>query len=311
MFENKEYVLAVINEGSFSKAAKQMYISQPSLSASIRRIEEKISVPLFDRSTAPVSLTEAGREYVKYALEIEEIERAFSQYVSDHYHMLTGTVRIGGSSFFSSFILPRMISRFHGLYPHIDVEIFESNTELLLEKLHIGALDIVLDNAIINDEQIKETVYTSERLLLAVPEDFEINKRLEKYSLTAKDIKDGKHLLDRYAVSLELFSNEPFILLNSGNDTGNRAEMLFKKHKVTPQIKFYLDQQLTAYNISGSGMGIAFVSDTLITHSDATPPLLYYRLDDAETERNICFYVKKNHYLSQVCQRFIEVNTEP
>lgn len=310
MFENKEYVLAVVNEGSISAAAKSLYISQPALSASIKRIEKEISVPLFDRSSTPITLTEAGREYVKYALEIVQNERAFSQYISDHYHLLTGSVKIGGSSFFSSFILPRMIAEFHSQYPHIEMEIFESNTNLLLEKLHIGALDLVIDNAIINDDHITATVYTSERLLLAVPEKFAINSRLSDYSLTVDDIKANKHSDSGYSVSIEDFKDLPFILLNSSNDTGNRAEAIFKKHKIEPNVNFYLDQQLTAFNISVTGIGISFVSDTLIKHLDAPLPLKFYRLSDAEAERNIYFYVKKNHYLSQVCQRFIELNAQ-
>ncbi len=306
MFENKDYIITVAREGSISKAAKQLYISQPSLSASVKRIEEKISVPLFDRTTTPISLTEAGREYLKYALQIKESERAFAQYVSDHYHILAGTVKIGGSSFFSSFMIPRMVAEFHSKYSHIDFEIFENSTEILLEKLHTGVLDIVIDNAIIKDDLIKATVLNTERLLLAVPESFSINKKLREFSMTAQDVKNGIDYKCQQGVSLNDFRDEPFILLNSGNDTGSRAEMLFKKHKITPKVRFRLDQQLTAFNISSTGIGISFVSDTLIKHLDSSPRLCYYCLSDAETERNVFFYVKKNHYLSQVCQRFIE-----
>ena len=287
-----------------------MYVSQPSLSASIKRIEEKISVPLFDRSSTPVSLTEAGREYVQYALKIEDAERAFSQYISDHYHIVTGTVRIGGSSFFSSFIIPKMIAAFNKEYPHISVEIFENKTDVLLEKLHGGALDIVIDNAITNDEQLTATVFKSEKVLLAVPKHYDINKTLASRRLTREDIAKNKHLNDECCVEIESFKSEPFILLKPTNDTGKRAETIFKKHKITPDVRYYLDQQLTAFNVSGSGMGISFVSDTLIKRLDSSPPLYFYRLADEQTERNIFFYVKENHYLSKVCQRFIEVNKQ-
>ena len=308
MFENKDYILNVIREGSISAAAKRMYISQPSLSASIKRIEEKISVPLLDRSTTPVSLTEAGREYVKYALQIEETERAFSQYISDHYHILTGTVRVGGSSFFASFILPKIIADFHSKYPHIEVEIFENNTEVLLEKLHTGELDIVIDNAIIKDDGIKETLFSPERLLLAVPASLRINEKLKDFRLTANDVAKGKHNKERYQLPLTTFADEPFILMNTGNDTGKRAAALFKKHKINPEVKFRLDQQLTSFNVSALGMGISFVSDTLIRQMEKIESLYYYAIPDEETKRNIFFYVKKNHYLSQVCQKFIEIS---
>ena len=70
MFTWKKYVCEVYRERSFSKAAQNLYISQPSLSARIKKVEEQIGVPLFDRSTSPLQLTEAGRIYIRAAEEI-------------------------------------------------------------------------------------------------------------------------------------------------------------------------------------------------------------------------------------------------
>ena len=98
MFKNKEYVLAILREGGFSKAAEKLYVSQPSLSATVRRIEEKLSTPIFDRATNPIALTEVGKEYVKSANEIERIERDMKQFVSDRVNFCTGEIKIGASS---------------------------------------------------------------------------------------------------------------------------------------------------------------------------------------------------------------------
>ena len=68
MFKNKEYVLAVYKEQSFVKAAKKLFVSQPSLSSSIKRIEQKVGSPIFDRSNSPITLTEVGEKYIEYAL---------------------------------------------------------------------------------------------------------------------------------------------------------------------------------------------------------------------------------------------------
>ncbi|MBE7036713.1 MAG: LysR family transcriptional regulator [Ruminococcaceae bacterium] len=310
MFTNKNYVLTVYREGSFSNAAKKLYISQPSLSASIKRIEEKIGVPIFDRSTTPVSLTEVGEEYVKYALFVEEKEQDFARYISDYANFLTGSVRIGGSSLFSSFMLPGMISDFNKKYPNIKFEIFEDNTKTLLEKLNLGTLDLIIDNAYIDDDAFDTTVCTSETLLLAVPKSFAVNDSLKNYRLTSCDIKSGVHYDASRSVSLKKFSNYPFILLHPENDTGKRAAQLFKKYHISPQVTFYLDQQVTAYNVSSTGMGISFVSDILIRNMETGTSLFYYRLNDKEIERNIYFYKKNAHYLSNACQKFIETNSE-
>ena len=310
MFTNKHYIVAVYEEGSFSKAAQRLYISQPSLSASVKRIEDRISLPLFDRSTSPVALTEVGQEYIRYALEIEEKECSFEKYISDCTNTVSGSVKIGGSSLFSSFMLPFMISEFNATYPDVTFEIIEDSTKNLIEKLSLGTIDIIIDNAVIDNAAIKSTVYKTETLLLAVPRDFSVNDKLSKYRLSANDIKLEKHLSVKYNIGLKHFSDCPFILLNPENDTGKRANILFKKHNLTPKTIFFLDQQVTAHNISRTGAGVSFVSDTLIKHTGSEEQLYYYKLDDKEITRKIFFYRKSNHYLSTACQKFIELNTE-
>ena len=307
MFRNKEYILTVLKEGSFSKAAQMLYISQPSLSASVKRIEDKIASPIFNRSN-PVTLTEIGREYVKYALEIEQKERDFEKYVSDHTGLFTGMVKIGGSSLFSSFMLPAMISEFSRKYPGISFEICEDNTKNLIEKLNMGMLDIIVDNAEINDSSITATYWTSEIMLLAVPKKFPINQKLSQYALSADDIKNKKHLDAVFCVDIKKFQNFPFILLNPENDTGKRAQKIFKKHDITPKVAFYLDQQVTAYNIACQGLGVMFVSDTLIENIVKSDVMNYYVISDKEVKRKICFYNKNSRYLSVACQKFLEEN---
>lgn len=309
MFSNKHYIIAIYKEGSFSKAAQRLYISQPSLSASVKRIEDKISVPLFDRSTTPVSLTEAGQEYIRCALEIQAKEQNFERYISDYTHTIKGTIRIGGTSLFASFMLPFMISEFNSIHPHVTFEIIEDNTKNLIEKLSMGILDIIIDNAVINNTAIRSTVCTTETLLLAVPREFPINEKLEKFRLSAKDIKEQKHLTGKYDVDLSHFADSTFVLLHPENDTGRRANMLFKKHGLNPKTTFFLDQQVTAYNTSRTGIGISFVSDTLIKQFESEPRLYYYKLSDEEITRKIYFCRKNNHYLSTACQKFIDFHT--
>lgn len=307
MFNNKEYVLAVENSKSFSKAAKELYISQPSLSASIKRIEKEIGAPLFDRSTNPLSLTEIGEKYVECAEEIRNIEENFKNYVGDNMNILAGEIKIGGSSMFNSFVLSRLISSFNKQHPKIKFEIMEEHSQNLVNMLLSGNLDIIIDNVIINNKSVTPVVFTSEILMLAVPANLPVNSMLKDKLLTAEDIKAGKHKQkDAPCVDLKDFSNEPFILLKSENDTGKRALKLFKKYDIKPHVKFRLDQQVTAYNFTSSGVGISFISDTLIKNLSPAPDVCYYKLGDSEIIRDIFFYVKSNRYLTRACKAFIE-----
>lgn len=309
MFKNKEYVLAIYREKSFTKAAEALLVSQPSLSASVKRIEQKISEPIFDRSSNPLKLTEVGEEYVRCALAIEEMEKNFDRYVSDHTKLLKGTIRIGGSSFFSSLILPSLIHDFNVKYPQIKFEVFEDNSKNLMAKLSNGELDIVIDNTLNEDENIITSVFSSEKLLLSVPKAFSVNEGLEKYRMSESDIKKDRHLLGVPAIKLDVFKDQPFVLLNPENDTGKRALKIFKKLGIQPNVIFKLDQQVTAFNVACAGMAISFVSDTLVKRLNSNREVYYYSIDDIKADRNIYLYQKKNHYLSLASRYFIECNT--
>lgn len=304
MFKNKEYVLAIYKEGSFTRASEKLYVSQPSLSATVKRLEEKIGSPLFDRSFSPIVLTDAGKEYVKRAMEIQSIENDFEKSVSGYANLSVGSIKIGGSSLFTAFALPKIISNFNQLYPKISFEIFEDNTKTLMQKLALGELDVVMDNAEIDDERIKGTVYDKERLLLAVPKIFTVGKKIEEQRLTFEQIVRGEYPKNKM-VDLTFFKDMPFILLHSENDTGKRASRLFKKSGIVPKTSFVLDQQVTSYNVARSGLGVSFISDTLIKNMGDVSELNYFCLDDKIALRNVYFYTKNNHYQSVALRTFI------
>ena len=106
MFQGMHYIYAVYKEGSFSKAAKSLFISQPSLSATVKRIEEKIGYPVFDRSTKPLQLTEPGVQYIRTVEKLMSVESDFTEYINDWGGLQTGNLTLGGSSLFSSWPSP-------------------------------------------------------------------------------------------------------------------------------------------------------------------------------------------------------------
>ena len=101
MFQGMKYVYEVYKEKSFSKAAASLFISQPSLSANVKRIENRIGSPIFDRSTKPLQLTEVGEHYIQAIEKIMDIENNLKNFIRDLGDLKTGTLNIGGSNFFS------------------------------------------------------------------------------------------------------------------------------------------------------------------------------------------------------------------
>ena len=311
MFHGMEYVYEVYKEKSFSQAAHNLFISQPSLSAAVKKVEEKIGYPIFDRSTKPLTLTECGKAYIRAVESILSVQADFSNYVNDLGELKNGTLVLGGSSLFSSWILPQLMEKFHQEYPHVKISLIEENTVKLEKLLQDGNIDLVLDNSILSTTVFSNCIFQEERLLLAVPEAFAINQELTEYQISMDQIRSGAFKNeDVPPVPLNHFSRESFVLLKPAIDTRKRALALCHLYGFVPKTIFEMDQQQTAYYVTCSGFGISFVSDTLIAKGADMPGVIFYKLDGENSRRNLLFYWKKERYFSKAMQEFLRISLQ-
>ncbi|EHR37041.1 LysR family transcriptional regulator [Facklamia languida] len=307
MFQGMEYVLAVYQAQSFSKAADKLYISQPSLSANIKRIERRLGHTIFDRSTIPLKVTDFGEEYIRQALRIQQVEEDFDYFRYQYDNLEWGQLTLGGTSLFAAMILPKLMAKFNQAYPKIQLELREENSRHLIDWLHAGTIDLLLDNTPLDDSVFDHLQYATESILLAVPADFSVNQEVKDYQLPLSVIKaNDQQIFDWPALPLEALEGLPFVFLKEDNDTGQRARAICHDQAFDPQITYRVDQQLTAYNISVSGMAISFIGDQLIVNNFDHDRLVYYRLASPAAQRPINFYWRKDRYLTRVTQAFLD-----
>lgn len=308
MFQGMEYVYAVYQEKSFSKAAEKLFISQPSLSANVKRVEQHIGYPIFDRSTKPLSLTECGMQYIKAVEKIKSVQGEFEGFVNDWGDLKTGTLTLGGSNLFSSWILPPLIADFARKYPLIQISLVEETTANLARMLRHGQLDLMLDSSVLDAAIYGCRKFQEEHLILAVPGSFAINDTLSSYQLSVDDILSRKFLQKScQPVPLSRFQNEPFIMLKPENDTGKRARMICEDNQLEPNVILEMDQQMTSYNITCSGMGISFIGDIMLSKVPLTSDVVYYKLPIAESSRDIRFYWKNGRYQTRAMEEFLKM----
>ena len=308
MFRGKEYIYEVYKEKSFSKAAQNLYISQPALSAAIKKIENRIGCSIFDRRGKTVRLTDAGTEYIKAAETVMDLEIQFENYLSNLNQLKTGRLSIGASNVFASFILPAIITEFTKKYPAIKVTLIEAASSQLEELLFSGTLDFVLDNYPLDETIYEKHLFCSENLILAVPPKLPSNTLASNHQLSIDDICQGKHLDPAIKpVPLSFFAHEPFIFLRAGNDTRIRANKIFQENGLTPNIVLELDQLATAYNVACYGMGAVIISDTLAQKASSNSTMLYYKIDSPHTFRNVFFYNKQNKYITKAMEEFTKL----
>lgn len=308
MFKGKEYIYEVYKTRSFSKAADNLYISQPALSATIKKIETRIGAPLFDRSNTPIQLTDVGQKYIHYIEHIIDIEAEFESYLNDQNALKTGHLSIGGSNLFASYILPPILKIFMDRYPQVEVKLIESNTKHLESLLLSGNIDLFIDNSAFPSSVFEKQLFREEHLLLAVPVSFCNNQTTTATPLTHQDICHGKHLKKTIKpIDLTVFKEYPFLLLRSGNDTRKRSDKLFETAGLKPKIALKLDQQATAYHIACGQMGITFVTDTLIENIPIDDRVVFFTLPAPESLRSIYFYHKRNRYLTRAMEVFLGI----
>lgn len=308
MQQDMLYVYEIYREGSFSKAAQKLYLSQPALSTAIKKIEKCHGTSLFDRNTNPLKLTDAGAIYIEKVKKIMAIEEDLYSEINDLSKLKTGHIRIGGTQYFNSYILPLALQKFNSLYPGITIELKEDNSAKISDLLLEGSIDLMFSCDVINDNKFTMKKIFRDELILCVPSNFPINKELSKFALSKEMIVNDFHLSDNCpCVPIEEFKDTPFLLLTQKNNLYHRAISICNNAGFTPIIKMHLDQLVTAFNLSCAGLGATFVSALLVKNNLNSNNMVYYKISSPLTTRHFNVITKKDKYVSNAVRKFIDI----
>ena len=130
IFNGKEYVYEIYRERSFSTAAQKLYTTQPALSNKIKRIEDEIGSPIFDRSTSPIQLTEVGKAYIEAVEQMIRLEENFANFLADTQNLKKGSLSIGSGAMFSSYVLPPLLAEYKAAFPCVEVSVQEGGVKI-------------------------------------------------------------------------------------------------------------------------------------------------------------------------------------
>lgn len=310
IFAKKDLIYTIYQERSFSKAAQKLFIAQPSLSLTVKKLEQQLGLPLFDRTTKPIGMTEAGMEYIRCVEQLRSVEESFENYIRKVNLMEAGSLGLGSNQLLSALVLPAYIDRFVQRYPGINLTLTDANSTTLENELTAGNLDLVIDNHPLPQELFHQQKLTTEHLLLAVPDCYTENKKAAAYQLRYQDILDGKHRSeDISSVPLDIFSSVPFIIMNRNNDTRKLTDSIFQQARFEPQVLFEMDRLATLYTYIEMGTAASIISDTLIyglrgrDHSH----ILFYPLPKEFSHRALYLSYRKNKHRSLAMLRFMEL----
>lgn len=296
-----EYIKKILEEGSFSAAAQKLYISQPSLSQYIKRIEEVIGSELFERTAKPLKLTHAGKIYLKTEQQIYYLRKQMQQRLDDIDELKAGHLTIGSSHYRSSYLLTKVLPVFRERYSGITISLEEGTTEQLEEYAVNGVTDFSISLLPTYFPALGYEELFQEKILLAISDDHPLSKKM---------MKRGR-AYERYPkIDFCELKNTEFIIMKQGQKLRKSFFYLCEKAGFSPNIILESQSMVAAQSLAAVGFGATLVPDVLAMYHNLNRPPCYFSFIEPPPNRRVVAVYNKNRYLSKAAQAFIAMLKE-
>lgn len=236
------YLDMLLKQGSFTKAAQQLYISQPYLTQTIKKIETILGTAIINRQANPLQLTEAGKLYYQY-LEKLELENAQLLKTLALFQIKQAVIHLGILPSLGQFFLPTLLPKYQQQHPEVKIILNE-------------ALPQINEKKIINNEL---DLYIGQNPKLVAPQLTIYERSVEQYYAIIPTRLFEKQLLNhQQAINYPQLLSKPVVLTSSGSAIRRQIDQLFSKFKQTPQILLETNNIYTAVALAKKGYGITF-----------------------------------------------------
>lgn len=278
------YFCAIVDYGSFSRAARLSHVSQPSLSQQIRKLEDELGARLFDRLGRSVRLTEIGQTFLPRARAVlRELEAARGD-LAHQKDSVGGTITLGVIPTVAPYFLPPHLTAFSRKFPQAQISVVEEITPVLFERLRAATIDLAVLALPIRGHEFESFPILTEPLYAAIPR----NHRLARLPvLSLKDLRA-----------------EPFLLLRDGHCFRENALAACDRARLHPQIVFESGQFSSLLSMVASGMGVSIVPEMAI---EKKSHCAYIRLADDHAVRTIGAVRLRGRSFSRVQNAFLSL----
>lgn len=287
------YMLTIAEHGSISKAAAELFISQPSLSETIAKIEHDMGQQIFLRAKNGLVPTDFGIRYLQHAARIQDRYRQMLAELDEFREMRRGSLTFGIPLNLGTYLLPGILPAFHEKYPEIAVTFCENNSTEIDKLLLNGKIDF----GIMHFEKAHDTItyefLADDPFYLVMP-----RKLADQYELPK-----SKGLTDDHIRQL---SDAPFLMVASRQKLRLVTDSIMAQVGITPKIRYTTKSMETAKRLVAAGMGITFLPYSYLNLFSGTEKLACYPLDDKlDSSWKLVIAYPKNLGLSRCSKEFI------
>lgn len=287
-----EAFVKVARERNFSKAAKDLFLTQPTVSAHIASLEKELNVRLFVRNTKEVELSEDGKKLFYYAQQMVELEKQIEAEFDKSRKESSSLIKIAASTVPSQYLLPEVLACFGQLYPRIRLKVMETDSKKVAEQVAENQVDVGFTGTVIEKRECAYLPFYEDELVLIAP-----NK--EKYREYARQKR-----------SLEWIKQENLILREEGSGTRTEAEKKLKKmglHSQDLHIKASIENTETIKRLVSGGVGISILSKLAVKDKLMSGEIISIPLEKEGGKRKIHLVYNKNFRLSNPAKNFIQI----
>lgn len=287
-----QYILEIANEGSITAAAQKLFVSQPSLSALLAKVEEELGVKIFNRGETPLTLTYEGKYYIKAARSILGTQKEMYDILADIKHGDRGKVVVGCGQQSSSILLPLILPRFIADNPGIKLELIEDQVSVFEKMLMSDRVDLAFVTYPFQNELLDHTVLYHEEVVLIAPENFQPD---------AVERKSG-HLFP--VLDARTLRGNPFVLFKQGRFLRRMAERILEEFEVAPNVILETSSWETCLGMTRAGLAFTLLPcspflDTNLLHETRCFSI------DGKYFREISLYYKKREFRPLAQEKFI------
>lgn len=262
-----EYLVALAEHKHFRKAAESCFVSQPTLSGQIRKLEDELGVVLLERSSRRVLFTDSGLELVEQAKRILSEVKNFRDMASGQHGTMTGPIHIGFIPTVGPYILPHIVPFLKAEFPDLELYLHEAQTHQLVRSLEEGKLDCLVLASVPETEPFKEIEIYNEPLSVAVPCDHE--------------------WADRDSVNMEELSGKTVLSLEDGHCLRDQALGFCFAAGARDDERFKATSLETLRNMVAAGAGITLLPQLSLPAEKKKDGVCYLRAINPEPSRRI------------------------